>query len=216
MRGKFLASAGLAAAMVLSSPAAHATLLLSSCLNAEGPGGTAVNKDDGCATDLNTLGGSASQGRHDERWRDTFKAGAARGKFEEAVFREPIGGTLDFLLQFKVGGSRGAPKTVSVSDLAASGFAGFLTSIGTVSPDGLLGTGTFGPSVDSRSGTGNTVTWTFLNPVRPGDTSFTMIVATNATSYQACTKCIDVETSDGGHALVDGFEPAGVGISPVP
>lgn len=215
MKNNLLGLAGLAVAMLVTSPAAHATLL---CLNALAPGGSAANANDTCAADLATIAGStvvASTGV--QPFSIKFGTPVTNGTLEEEVLKE-ASGTLDFYIQLNVNNTSGPINKLGQNegealDVSTANFAGFLTSVGTVSSFQLLPAATLdGPSTDSRSATGSVITWAFSHPVLVNENSFTMVISTNAVTYQAGS--IQLNTSDLGVGTLNGFEP--LAAAPVP
>jgi hypothetical protein len=224
MKNKILGMAALAAAIVLTSPSAHATILLLPTL---APGGTEnPNVNDASKTTLASIGTliastgpiafSGLNGSHSE---------LTNGTYVEDVIRE-ASGTLDFLIQFDVDTtSKGAAP--GVDRVVATGFSlpGLVTNVGTLSNINLPGispNGTVAPVQDTRSsGTGNTITWfdQFSHSgglVTPGHTSWTLVIATNSVGNPiACTGCIDISTTDI-PTLENGFLPDSVAPVPEP
>lgn len=224
MKNKILGMAALAAAIVLTSPSAHATILLLPTL---APGGTEnPNVNDASKTTLASIGTliastgpiafSGLNGSHSE---------LTNGTYVEDVIRE-ASGTLDFLIQFDVDTtSKGAAP--GVDRVVATGFSlpGLVTNVGTLSNINLPGispNGTVAPVQDTRSsGTGNSITWfdQFSHSgglVTPGHTSWTLVIATNSVGNPiACTGCIDISTTDI-PTLENGFLPDSVAPVPEP
>jgi hypothetical protein len=224
MKNKILGMAALAAAMVLASPSAHATILLLPTL---APGGTEnPNVNDPSKTTLASIGTLiATTGPVAFSGTNASHSETTNGTYVEDVIRE-ASGTLDFLIQFDVN-TTGSGVAQGVDRLVATGFSlpGLVTNVGTLSNINLAGispNGTVAPVQDTRSsGTGNSITWFDLfshtgGMVTPGHTSWTLVIATNSFGNPvACTGCIDISTTDV-PTLENGFLPDSVAPVPEP
>jgi hypothetical protein len=220
MKSKLLAMGALAA-FVCIAPAAHATLL---CLPSVAPGQTiSPVTNDSCTGDLTTISGSilaATTGAI--TFTAQTKTPITIGTYEEEVLRE-ASGTLDFFLQVNVTG--GGPlnqmgqNEAAIESINAGIFslAGLTTNVGTVSSLQLLSgpAGSVAPTKVSRNSTGATFTFPFTPFITVGEASFTIAVSTNATAFTTCTGCVDINTTDLGLALENGFEPSSI-AAPVP
>jgi hypothetical protein len=138
----------------------------------------------------------------------TTTLGTTTGTITASVFRDPTNffgsGDLTFVYQI-------ANSASSLDDLfrgTATNFAGFgtdvgFTSLGLAIPGGHFVNGSMMPStVDRLNSSGDTVGFNFAG-LRPGDTSFALIIETNATAFTRG----HFSVIDGGVATVDAFQP---------
>ena len=221
MKNKFMAMGALAA-LVCIAPAAHATLI---CLPTVAPGATLSSvTNDTCAGDLSAIAGSTVAVTTGAiTFTAQTKAPITIGTYEEEVKRE-ASGTLDFFLQVNVTG--GGPVNAKGQNEAAIesinagifSLAGLTTNVGTVSSLQLLSgpAGSVAPSSVSRSLTGATFTFPFKPFITLGEASYTIAISTNATAFTTCTGCVDINTTDLGVAIENGFEPSALLPAPVP
>lgn len=124
--------------------------------------------------------------------------------FREVVYEE-AGGTLDFYYQVKVLNS---PAGGHIQHITATDFTEWLAGVGTASKVSLLGsTGTKAPVNDGLSPDGSEASFNFTPPgligIGAGQTSFTLLVSTNALTWQPGS----ISLIDGATANVVGFEP---------
>ncbi|PWT97846.1 MAG: hypothetical protein C5B51_30525 [Terriglobia bacterium] len=145
--------------------------------------------------------------------------GTESGTLISAVYRE-AGGTLDFYYQLTDNltapncGNAGQPACDSLARLTDTTFTGFLTSVGyridgASLPGGIFINGTVAPvTADRNSGAGDVVGFNFNPPdsakIHPGQTSFVLVISTNATNYTQGNASI----IDGGVTTVASFAPA--------
>lgn len=147
----------------------------------------------------------------------TAVGGTDQGSIEEAVgtFGPALFGTgspfgasdLTFIYEFDV--TQG-----DISDLLLSDFADYLTDVTTAGGNELFafGVSNVAPSSASRSsGTGADLDFAFSSNVLPGDTSYTLIINTNATAFDQLGT---MELQDSGTQSFAAFEP--VDAAPVP
>jgi PEP-CTERM motif len=141
---------------------------------------------------------------------ETFSFGSplSSGTVREIVVADagnPFGaGKLSFVYQFR-------DATGDVGRITGSSFAGFLTDVGVNLPIAPFFTsGTALPStIDRSSGVGDVIGFNFIPPVTPdsgsADTSFELIIRTNATTFGAGS----IGIIDGGGQTLAGFAPTG-------
>jgi hypothetical protein len=100
--------------------------------------------------------------------------------YEEQVWTDPgnvfCAGCLDFVITASVDAGSNDP----MGSITAASFKGAQTDI-----DYILGTGPTNPTNVSRSGDGTTTGWDFGAGVTPGNHTATLIVQTNARTFQA-------------------------------
>lgn len=143
----------------------------------------------------------------------TTTSGTNTGFIYSAVYDD--GGTMDFYYQVVNDPS----SATALARLTATNFANFTTN-SAYRTDGsvLSGTGfvdgTIGPETSDSNADGSVIGFSFYPPtgppteLAPGDTSYVLIISTDATSYQAGNASI----IDGGTDTVAAFEPG----SPTP
>ncbi len=124
------------------------------------------------------------------------------GTVSEEVVRNfagsPFGpGTLSFVYQVSVNSGE-------VEHVTGTSFKGFSVDVGQAPVGGLLGTGNVAATSANRSGNGSIVSFNFGSGVNGGDTSYVLIVNTNATAYKTST----LGVIDGGGFTGAGFQPA--------
>jgi hypothetical protein len=144
----------------------------------------------------------------------TTTSGTNTGFIYSAVYDD--GGTLDFYYQVVNDPS----SSTALARLTATDFAGFGTNSAFMT-DGssLTGTGfvdgTLAPQTSDSNVDGSVIGFSFYPPtgppteIAPGDTSYVLIISTNATSYEAGNASI----IDGGTDTVAAFQP---GTTPEP
>lgn len=144
----------------------------------------------------------------------TTSKGTTSGFINSAVYND--GGTLDFYYQVVNNAtSLDGLSTLSVSNFANGGIwttnAAYLTNGSTLTGTGFVN-GTITPQTADRYTDGSTVQFAFYPPatpideIAPGDTSFVVIVSTNATMFTAGNAAV----IDTGTATVSAFQPGGV------
>ena len=139
----------------------------------------------------------------------TTTAGTTSGTIESAVYRE-FGGTLDFYYQV----ANSPTSATSIARESNTDFSGWTTDTG-YRTDGatLAGTafvdGSVPPVFADRDGTGSVVGFRFDSTVstkiHPSETSYVLIIATNATAFGQGNASV----IDGGEATVRAFQPTG-------
>jgi len=144
---------------------------------------------------------------------------SANGTFVNAVYRN-TSGTLDFLYQFNVATT--SPNVVAVT--TASDFTGFTTDVGFMKDGSLLPTnpgfvdGTTDPVFVARP-VAASVGFFFgpnaANNILPGESSFVLVVSTNAKNFVARPDVVGI--SGGGPTTnVSGFDPVASSTVPEP
>jgi len=135
----------------------------------------------------------------------SFGSPLATGTAREIVVADAgNAGLLSFAYQFRVA-------TGDVGRITGSSFALFLTDVGVNLPIAPFFTsGTAMPStIDRSSGVGDVIGFNFIPPVTPdsgsADTSFDLIIRTNATTFGAGS----IGIIDGGGQTLTGFAPTG-------
>ena len=138
----------------------------------------------------------------------TTTSGTNMGFIYSAVYDD--GGTMDFYYQIV----NDPASSTALARLTATDFAGFTTD-SAYRTDGstLTGTGfvdgTIAPQTSDSNADGSVIGFSFYPPtgppteLAPGDTSYVMIISTDATSWQAGNASI----IDGGTDTVAAFEP---------
>jgi hypothetical protein len=205
----------LALGIVALSPMASASILpLGGCPNAA-PGDT-VLPCDATASPFGTLLASLSV-------PFVSSLGTTSGTLISAVYRE-AGGTLDFYYQVRTnttapncggGGqptcdpiSRGTDTNFAIGMLWATQLA-FRTN-GAAAPGGIFINGTVQPQTADRNvSPGDVIGFTFNaaptpTPIPPGQSSFVLIISTNATNFTAGNASV----IDGGVTTVAAFQPS--------
>ena len=143
-----------------------------------------------------------------ETWSFSTTAGTTSGTFITAVFRNSSG-TLDFYYQV----SNGPSSSTSLARESNTSFSGFQTSVGfrtdgSSVPGGLFADGTVIPNTADRNTSGAVVGFNFnipvTNEIAPGQTSFVLVISTNATNFTQGNS----EMLDGGSVTVNAFQPA--------
>jgi hypothetical protein len=188
--------------LVACAGLAHADLV---CLPTVAPGSLVVNTNDTCSTDSNGSSpiGTLVADTGTQSFNFVGSGEDTTGNLREAVYQQSSG-NLDFLIQLNVAASSAG----SVLGLSTGDFAGFATQIGTLGAVDLLGfgPGNVEPTLDFRSLGGDTVAWSFGNPLTPGTVSFTLAIATDATLFTDSN--IGVIGSGGGTETLLGFQPS--------
>jgi hypothetical protein len=142
----------------------------------------------------------------------TTTAGTTSGTLVSAVFRE-AGGTLDFYYQI----ANSANSATEIARMTATSFGAFLTNTGfrldgAILAGGVFVNGSVMPITADRNFTGTVVGFSFvppaMNAILPGQTSFVLVISTNATSFSAGNAAV----IDGGTQTVAAFQPS----APVP
>ena len=146
---------------------------------------------------------------------------SANGTFVDAVYRN-TSGTLDFLYQFNVATT--SPNVVAVT--TASDFTGFTTDVGFMHDGSLLPSNPSPGFVDGNTDpvfvarpVAASVGFFFgpnaANEIHPGDSSFVLVVSTNATNFVARPDVVGI--SGGGPTTnVSGFDPVAAATVPEP
>ncbi|MGA3074296.1 MAG: PEP-CTERM sorting domain-containing protein [Bryobacteraceae bacterium] len=141
----------------------------------------------------------------------TTTAGTNTGFIYSAVYDDA--GTLDFYYQIV----NDASSSTALARLTATDFAGFATN-SAFRTDGssLTGTGfvdgTLAPQTSDSNIDGSVIGFSFYPPtgppteIAPGDTSYVLIISTDATTYEAGNASI----IDGGTDTVAAFQPGSV------
>ncbi len=146
----------------------------------------------------------------------TTTAGTTSGTLESAVYLD--GSTLDFYYQV-TNASTSATALARETDTNFKGFAtnaGFRTDGSTFTGTSFVN-GTVLPATADRDVTGSVVGFNFNLPdpkaeIGPGETSYVLIISTNATQFAPGNASI----IDGGTETVAAFQPAGVPVGAVP
>lgn len=139
----------------------------------------------------------------------TFSDGTISGTYEEAVVSDTTNpyGSGDFDFEIAINPNTG---TDAVGRVTETGYAGFSTDVGY---DSLFcgiefcGSSTLvAPTAVDRSLSGGTIGFTFASgALAPGDSSYILEIATNATSY---TSSGTAHFIDGGDAAIADFAPS--------
>lgn len=135
-------------------------------------------------------------------------AGTNSGTILSAVYDN--GGMLDFYYQVV----NDASSATALARLTAVDFTGFTTDTsfrtdGSTLTGAGFADGTVAPQTSDSNGTGTVIGFSFFPPptspaeILPGDTSFVVIISTNATNFRAGNASI----IDGGTQTVAAFEP---------
>ncbi len=137
----------------------------------------------------------------------TTTAGVTSGTLTTAVYRETVGGTLDFYYQV----ANASTSKTAIARETDTNFTGFQTFMG-YRTDGstLMGfvNGTVPPVLVDRNASGNTNGFSFNlvenNKIAPGQTSNVLVISTNATNFMMGNASI----IDGGTQTVAAYQPA--------
>ncbi len=166
MRTKWLALTVALLGLAVYAPSVQASLV----------GTTITTGDSGVAVPSATLPAGtiiASQ-------TETISTSDLSGTLYVGVFQESSNNTLDFIYQVVMNSS----SADGMGRLTASDFTGFSTSVAylTTSPGGIFSTGSVAPNNADRN-TDDVVGFNFSPALPKGDTSYTMVIGTIATSY---------------------------------
>jgi hypothetical protein len=130
--------------------------------------------------------------------------GAFSGTLDSAVWRNNATGDLDFVYQF----INNSSSTDVIDEMSASKFGTYTTDVFYDPTENFIGfTGTIAPSQADRSSTGNAVNFGFDSPieVEPGETSYALVIRTNATTYSPGNVSLQNNSSS---PLNLGYQPA--------
>ena len=133
------------------------------------------------------------------------------GVATEAVYRDAVTGTLDFLYQFNNNATSGFPIEGSTN----GSYAGFTTDVFTQLGGPAFGpfsaAGTVAATDATRASNGGTVSFEFPipNAVLPGETTAIRMIKTNALAFQPGTVSF---INQGTATLTDFFAPAGAAV----